>query len=160
MGKISCSGGPDDQSNTRQDKETASASETTFEAEIWPTNEARSRASSSLSDDELPLWEKSLLRMGRYRLTRSESEIDRDEGLLSADSPLKDTSSEPDSMQSEEEEEDMSEANGTSSEAEDSMLEADSISSEVDDASSGTDSDMVEAHGASSDSESISSEAS
>ena len=84
--------------NPIQDKETASASETTSEAEIWPTNEARSGASSSPSDDELPLWEKSLLRMGRYRLTRSESEIDRGEGLLSADSPLKDTSWEPDSM--------------------------------------------------------------
>ena len=143
-----------------QDKETASASETTSEAEIWPTNEARSRASSSPFDDGLPLWEKSLLKMGRYRLTRSESEIDRDEGLLSADSPMKDTTSEPDSMQSEGEEDDMSEANGTSSEAEDSMSEAESLSSEVDDASSEIDSDMDEAHGPSSDSDSISSEAS
>ena len=146
--------------NPIQDMESPSASETTSEAEIWPTNEARSRASSSPSDDELPLWERSLLRMGRYRLTRSESEIDWDEGLLSAASPIRDTPSVLDSMQSEEEEDDMSQANGTSSEAEDTILEADSLSSEADGTSPEIDSNTDEAHGASSDSESISSEAS
>ena len=142
MGKFSCSGGPDDQPNTREGD--CFGIRATSEAEIWPTNEARSRASSSLSDDGLPLWERSLLKMGRYRLTRSESEIDQDEGLLSGDSPMRDTISESDSMQFEEEEHDMSEANGTSSEAE-------SISSEVNDTLSEIDSDMDEAHGPSSD---------
>ena len=125
--------------NPIQDKETTSASETTSEAEIWPINEARSKVYSSPSDDGLPLWERSLLRMGRYRLTRSESEIDRDVGLSSADSPLEDRPLESDSMQSEEEKDDLSEATGTSPEIA---------------------SDMDEAHGASSDSDSISSEAS
>ena len=141
--------------NPIQDKETTSESMTTSEEENWPMNESQFRAPSSPSDDELPLWEKSLLRMGRYRLTQPESEIDRDEGLLSVDSPLIDMPSETDSMQSEEEEEDddILGANGISLEAEDSMSEVESLSSEVD-------GDMDEAHGASSDSESISSEAS
>ena len=80
--------------------------------------------------------------MGRVPRTKSESEIDQDEEVSSADSNLKDPPFEADGMRSKEEADDMSEANGTSSEAEDSMLEANSLFSEVDDASSEIDSNM------------------
>lgn len=67
--------------NPIQNEGSTVASETTSEDEIWPMNEARARASPSAPDDEPPLWEKSLLNMGRSRLTRSESEIDREDEL-------------------------------------------------------------------------------
>ena len=67
--------------NPTQDEGSTAASETTSEDEIWPINEARARASPSVSNDELPLWEKSLKNMGRFRLTRSKSEIDWEDEL-------------------------------------------------------------------------------
>ena len=67
--------------NPIQDEGSTVASETTSEDEIWLMNEARAPASPSAANDELPLWEQSLLNMGRSRLTRSESEIDREDEL-------------------------------------------------------------------------------
>lgn len=64
-----------------QEEGSTVASETTSEDEIWLMNEARAPASPSAPKDELPLWEQSLLNMGRSRLTRSESEIDREDEL-------------------------------------------------------------------------------
>lgn len=115
-------------------------------------NEARSQASSPKSEHELPHWEKSLLDMGRFRLTRSESEIDQEENLLSADFVMEDTPSELDSIRSEDDA--MSEANGTSSEADGSMSEVDATSPASHDAY------LPDVDGASSDSKSTWSEAS
>ncbi|KAF6231797.1 hypothetical protein HO173_010099 [Letharia columbiana] len=106
-------------SATVPDDASTLASDISPEVGIWPMDEARSPASPPKSEHELPHWEKSLVDMGRFRLTRSESEIDQEEKLLSADFVMEDTPSELDSIRSEDDA--MSEANGTSSEADGSM---------------------------------------
>lgn len=139
-------------SATVPDDASTLASDISPEVGIWPMDEARSPASPPKSEHELPHWEKSLVDMGRFRLTRSESEIDQEEKLLSADFVMEDTPSELDSIRSEDDA--MSEANGTSSEADGSMSEVDATSSGSHDAS------LPDVDGASSDSKSTWSEAS
>lgn len=121
------------------------ASDTASKVETWPMSEARPRRSSPESAYEPRHWEKALIRMGRFRLTRSKSEIDRDENVSSADLQMDDSCSGLDSTWSSEGSK-VSEAGDSSPETHDSRSKVDEFPE--------VDLSMSEGDGASSDSES------
>ena len=129
------------------------ASDTASKVETWLMSEARPRRSSSESAYEPRHWEEALIKMGRFRLTRSESEIDRDENLSSADLQMDDSCSGLDSTWSSEGSK-VSEAGDSSPETHDSRSKVDAASSESYDEFPEVDHSMSEGDGASSDSES------